>query len=76
MVTVGLQLLVVYTVILLVIGCVCVFVAREPLPTMFSMLHPLDEITPLVCKSGSKCTFILLYVSSVLTLRALIEGGS
>uniref|UniRef100_A0A8C0L4L0 Anaphase-promoting complex subunit 1 n=1 Tax=Canis lupus dingo TaxID=286419 RepID=A0A8C0L4L0_CANLU len=26
---------------------------REPLPTMFSMLHPLDEITPLVCKSGS-----------------------
>ncbi|KAK2502624.1 hypothetical protein MC885_016599, partial [Smutsia gigantea] len=26
---------------------------REPLPTMFSMLHPLDEIAPLVCKSGS-----------------------
>uniref|UniRef100_A0A8D2Q5M5 Anaphase-promoting complex subunit 1 n=1 Tax=Varanus komodoensis TaxID=61221 RepID=A0A8D2Q5M5_VARKO len=26
--------------------------AREPLPTMFSMLHPLDEITPMVCKSG------------------------
>ncbi|MEE6474887.1 hypothetical protein FKM82_010525 [Ascaphus truei] len=25
---------------------------REPLPTMFSMLHPLDEITPLVCRSG------------------------
>ncbi|KAF2987790.1 hypothetical protein EK904_015203 [Melospiza melodia maxima] len=25
---------------------------REPLPTMFSMLHPLDEIAPLVCKSG------------------------
>ncbi|XP_019371655.1 PREDICTED: anaphase-promoting complex subunit 1 isoform X1 [Gavialis gangeticus] len=25
---------------------------REPLPTMFSMLHPLDEITPLICKSG------------------------
>uniref|UniRef100_A0A8D2NNA4 Anaphase-promoting complex subunit 1 n=1 Tax=Zosterops lateralis melanops TaxID=1220523 RepID=A0A8D2NNA4_ZOSLA len=25
---------------------------REPLPTMFSMLHPLDEITPLVWKSG------------------------
>ncbi|XP_030051793.1 anaphase-promoting complex subunit 1 [Microcaecilia unicolor] len=25
---------------------------REPLPTLFSMLHPLDEITPLVCKSG------------------------
>uniref|UniRef100_A0A452U4G1 Anaphase-promoting complex subunit 1 n=1 Tax=Ursus maritimus TaxID=29073 RepID=A0A452U4G1_URSMA len=29
------------------------FITREPLPTMFSMLHPLDEITPLVCKSGS-----------------------
>ncbi|KAG9468650.1 hypothetical protein GDO78_022271 [Eleutherodactylus coqui] len=25
---------------------------REPLPTMFSMLHPLDEIAPLVCRSG------------------------
>ncbi|XP_063299741.1 anaphase-promoting complex subunit 1 isoform X2 [Pelobates fuscus] len=25
---------------------------REALPTMFSMLHPLDEITPLVCRSG------------------------
>ncbi|NXU65980.1 APC1 protein, partial [Horornis vulcanius] len=25
---------------------------REPLPTIFSMLHPLDEITPLVWKSG------------------------
>lgn len=23
---------------------------------MFSMLHPLDEITPLVCKSGGKVT--------------------
>ncbi|XP_008118295.1 anaphase-promoting complex subunit 1 isoform X1 [Anolis carolinensis] len=26
---------------------------REPLPTMFSMLHPLNEITPMVCKSGA-----------------------
>ncbi|XP_043916095.1 anaphase-promoting complex subunit 1 [Protopterus annectens] len=26
---------------------------REPLPTIFSMLHPLDEIAPLVCKSSS-----------------------
>ncbi|XP_078504893.1 anaphase-promoting complex subunit 1 [Lissotriton helveticus] len=25
---------------------------REPLPVIFSMLHPLDEITPLVSKSG------------------------
>ena len=31
---------------------------REPLPTLFSMLHPLDEITPLICKSASKCVFI------------------
>lgn len=23
---------------------------REPLPTVFSMLHPLDEIAPVVCK--------------------------
>ncbi|XP_026535928.1 anaphase-promoting complex subunit 1 [Notechis scutatus] len=29
---------------------------REPLPTMFSMLHPLDEITPMVCKSGALFT--------------------
>ncbi|KAJ7341215.1 hypothetical protein JRQ81_005067 [Phrynocephalus forsythii] len=27
--------------------------AREPLPTMFSMLHPLDEITPMVCKAAA-----------------------
>jgi len=33
---------------------------REPLPTMFSMLHPLDEITPLVCKSGS--LFLILQI--------------
>uniref|UniRef100_A0A8D3EFE6 Anaphase-promoting complex subunit 1 n=1 Tax=Scophthalmus maximus TaxID=52904 RepID=A0A8D3EFE6_SCOMX len=26
------------------------FVSREPLPTLFSMLHPLDEIAPVVCK--------------------------
>ncbi|XP_062826821.1 anaphase-promoting complex subunit 1 isoform X4 [Anolis carolinensis] len=26
---------------------------REPLPTMFSMLHPLNEITPMVCLFGS-----------------------
>nr|XP_020664001.1 anaphase-promoting complex subunit 1 [Pogona vitticeps] len=25
---------------------------REPLPTMFSMLHPLDEITPMICKAA------------------------
>uniref|UniRef100_A0A4W3IWB9 Anaphase promoting complex subunit 1 n=1 Tax=Callorhinchus milii TaxID=7868 RepID=A0A4W3IWB9_CALMI len=30
---------------------------REPLPTMFSMLHPLDEIAPLVCRSGGKVDF-------------------
>ena len=27
-----------------------VFLYREPLPTVFSMLHPLDEIAPVVCK--------------------------
>uniref|UniRef100_A0A8C9YH22 Anaphase-promoting complex subunit 1 n=1 Tax=Sander lucioperca TaxID=283035 RepID=A0A8C9YH22_SANLU len=26
------------------------FLYREPLPTVFSMLHPLDEIAPVVCK--------------------------
>uniref|UniRef100_A0A673CEI6 Anaphase-promoting complex subunit 1 n=1 Tax=Sphaeramia orbicularis TaxID=375764 RepID=A0A673CEI6_9TELE len=26
------------------------FLHREPLPTVFSMLHPLDEIAPVVCK--------------------------
>uniref|UniRef100_A0A8C5XAC6 Anaphase-promoting complex subunit 1 n=1 Tax=Malurus cyaneus samueli TaxID=2593467 RepID=A0A8C5XAC6_9PASS len=29
-----------------------IYIPQEPLPTMFSMLHPLDEITPLVWKSG------------------------
>ncbi|XP_069743780.1 anaphase-promoting complex subunit 1 [Narcine bancroftii] len=29
---------------------------REPLPTMFSMLHPLDEIAPVVCKPGGGVT--------------------
>lgn len=28
------------------------FLYREPLPTIFSMLHPLDEIAPIVCKPG------------------------
>ncbi|KAK2092846.1 Anaphase-promoting complex subunit 1 [Saguinus oedipus] len=32
--------------------------SQEPLPTMFSMLHPLDEITPLVCKSGSNLHYV------------------
>uniref|UniRef100_A0A8C8G0I9 Anaphase-promoting complex subunit 1 n=1 Tax=Oncorhynchus tshawytscha TaxID=74940 RepID=A0A8C8G0I9_ONCTS len=29
---------------------VCFSVFREPLPTVFSMLHPLDEIAPVVCR--------------------------
>lgn len=33
------------------------FSYREPLPTVFSMLHPLDEIAPVVCKpAGAKHT--------------------
>lgn len=44
------------------------FVSREPLPTMFSMLHPLDEITPLVCKSGSKCIYKFFHMSCFLSL--------
>ncbi|XP_066534503.1 anaphase-promoting complex subunit 1 isoform X2 [Hoplias malabaricus] len=37
---------------------------REPLPTLFSMLHPLDEIAPVVCKStGLFETVRLQYVS-------------
>ncbi|XP_069625312.1 anaphase-promoting complex subunit 1 isoform X3 [Ranitomeya imitator] len=36
---------------------------REPLPTMFSMLHPLDEITPIVCKSGGLFGSRVQYVS-------------
>ncbi|KAI5108590.1 anaphase-promoting complex subunit 1 isoform X2, partial [Silurus meridionalis] len=38
--------------------------SREPLPTLFSMLHPLDEIAPVVCKStGLFETQRLQYVS-------------
>ncbi|XP_073401268.1 anaphase-promoting complex subunit 1-like isoform X2 [Dendrobates tinctorius] len=37
--------------------------SREPLPTMFSMLHPLDEITPIVCKSGGLFGSRVQYVS-------------
>lgn len=33
---------------------VFLFFSREPLPTIFSMLHPLDEIAPIVCKPGGK----------------------
>ena len=43
---------------------ICLLITREPLPTMFSMQHPLDEITPLVCKSGSKYFLYILFHSS------------
>ncbi|XP_067276723.1 anaphase-promoting complex subunit 1 isoform X1 [Pseudorasbora parva] len=36
---------------------------REPLPTLFSMLHPLDEIAPVVCKSSGLFEARLQYVS-------------
>lgn len=39
-----------------------VFLHREPLPTIFSMLHPLDEIAPIVCKpGGNMCKYFPLY---------------
>lgn len=35
---------------------------REPLPTIFSMLHPLDEIISLICKFGrTECCFKFLW---------------
>uniref|UniRef100_A0A673NM55 Anaphase-promoting complex subunit 1-like n=1 Tax=Sinocyclocheilus rhinocerous TaxID=307959 RepID=A0A673NM55_9TELE len=37
--------------------------AEEPLPTLFSMLHPLDEIAPVVCKSTGLFESRLQYVS-------------
>uniref|UniRef100_A0A671M6J1 Uncharacterized protein n=1 Tax=Sinocyclocheilus anshuiensis TaxID=1608454 RepID=A0A671M6J1_9TELE len=36
---------------------------REPLPTLFSMLHPLDEIAPVVCKSTGLFESRLQYAS-------------
>uniref|UniRef100_A0A8C2IKS0 Anaphase-promoting complex subunit 1 n=1 Tax=Cyprinus carpio TaxID=7962 RepID=A0A8C2IKS0_CYPCA len=36
---------------------------REPLPTLFSMLHPLDEIAPVVCKSTGLFESRLQYVT-------------
>lgn len=33
---------------------------REPLPTIFSMLHPLDEIAPVVCKPGGNACILSL----------------
>uniref|UniRef100_A0A8C1STJ3 Anaphase-promoting complex subunit 1 n=1 Tax=Cyprinus carpio TaxID=7962 RepID=A0A8C1STJ3_CYPCA len=38
-------------------------VRTEPLPTLFSMLHPLDEIAPVVCKSTGLFESRLQYVS-------------
>uniref|UniRef100_A0A4W4HBL4 Anaphase-promoting complex subunit 1 n=1 Tax=Electrophorus electricus TaxID=8005 RepID=A0A4W4HBL4_ELEEL len=46
---------------------------REPLPTLFSMLHPLDEIAPVVCKTtGLFETGRLQYVSDS-ALRVLFS---
>uniref|UniRef100_A0A3B4FSC5 Anaphase-promoting complex subunit 1 n=1 Tax=Pundamilia nyererei TaxID=303518 RepID=A0A3B4FSC5_9CICH len=36
---------------------------REPLPTVFSMLHPLDEIAPVVCKPAGLFEGRVQYVS-------------
>ncbi|XP_010212840.1 PREDICTED: anaphase-promoting complex subunit 1-like [Tinamus guttatus] len=48
---------------------------REPLPTMFSMLHPLDEVTPLVCKSGgvfgsARVQYVADYTMRIVFLNA------
>ncbi|XP_026795079.3 anaphase-promoting complex subunit 1 isoform X1 [Pangasianodon hypophthalmus] len=49
--------------------------SREPLPTLFSMLHPLDEIAPVVCKStGLFETQRLQYVSDS-ALRVVFSCG-
>lgn len=42
------------------------FLYREPLPTIFSMLHPLDEIAPVVCKpGGNTCANTVPFCSSL-----------
>ncbi|XP_061481519.1 anaphase-promoting complex subunit 1 isoform X4 [Rhineura floridana] len=44
---------------------------REPLPTMFSMLHPLDEITPMVCLFGSaRVQYVADYAMRIVFLNA------
>ncbi|XP_059501188.1 anaphase-promoting complex subunit 1 isoform X1 [Stegostoma tigrinum] len=50
---------------------------REPLPTMFSMLHPLDEIAPLVCKSTGGVTNItrVQYVADY-TLKIIFSSST
>ncbi|XP_073484146.1 anaphase-promoting complex subunit 1 [Aquarana catesbeiana] len=48
---------------------------REPLPTMFSMLHPLDEITPLVCKSGGIFASSRVQYVSDNTLRIVFSNA-
>ncbi|XP_051781384.1 anaphase-promoting complex subunit 1 isoform X2 [Erpetoichthys calabaricus] len=47
---------------------------REPLPTVFSMLHPLDEIAPVVCRSpGLSDASRIQYVSDS-TLRIVFTS--
>ncbi|GCC32344.1 hypothetical protein chiPu_0010805 [Chiloscyllium punctatum] len=50
---------------------------REPLPTMFSMLHPLDEIAPLVCKPTGGVTNItrVQYVADY-TLKIIFSSSA
>lgn len=58
------------------------FLYREPLPTIFSMLHPLDEIAPIVCKpGGNTCATPFPFCSSLsesgfycLTLSCVFSG--
>ncbi|XP_072533589.1 anaphase-promoting complex subunit 1 isoform X3 [Salminus brasiliensis] len=46
---------------------------REPLPTLFSMLHPLDEIAPVVCKSTGLFESVRLQYVSDSTLRVVFS---
>uniref|UniRef100_A0A8B9HKE8 Anaphase-promoting complex subunit 1 n=1 Tax=Astyanax mexicanus TaxID=7994 RepID=A0A8B9HKE8_ASTMX len=46
---------------------------REPLPTLFSMLHPLDEIAPVVCKSTGLFDSVRLQYVSDSSLRVVFS---
>ncbi|XP_018595771.2 anaphase-promoting complex subunit 1 isoform X3 [Scleropages formosus] len=47
---------------------------REPLPTVFSMLHPLDEIAPVVCRSAGPFEASRVHYVSDSTLRIVFSS--
>ncbi|XP_031434697.1 anaphase-promoting complex subunit 1 isoform X2 [Clupea harengus] len=47
---------------------------REPLPTLFSMLHPLDEIAPLVCRSTALFDIPRIQYVSDNTMRVVFSS--